>query len=250
MTIDTAGFFANLNPLWPEDDDLINEGAAQIRVVKESLQLQFPGLNAEVSATPSEMNALTGADEANPLQAQIDALVAAGNRITGEVRMYGGTAAPPDGRWLICAGTTLDRGVYADLFAAIGVTYGAPSGSTFSIPDYRGRSPIGPGTDGAVTSIGQGVKYGASTVTLTAAQSGLPSHSHTLTAPNGAGNFVQDLIDTTNPVTNYFLASSNGGVTNAAGGQAAAASHENQSPAQGINFIIAMSEADYNRANP
>lgn len=45
---------------------------------------------------------------------------------------------PPDG-WLVCNGSAVSRTTYADLFAAIGTTFGAGDGSTtFKLPDYRG----------------------------------------------------------------------------------------------------------------
>ncbi len=45
---------------------------------------------------------------------------------------------PPDG-WLVCNGATVSRTTYADLFAAIGTTFGAGDGSTtFKLPDYQG----------------------------------------------------------------------------------------------------------------
>ena len=45
---------------------------------------------------------------------------------------------PPDG-WLVCNGSAISRTTYADLFAAIGTTFGAGDGSTtFELPDYQG----------------------------------------------------------------------------------------------------------------
>ena len=45
----------------------------------------------------------------------------------------------PDG-WLICDGTAILRTTYADLFNAIGTTFGAGNGSTtFNLPDLRGE---------------------------------------------------------------------------------------------------------------
>ena len=42
---------------------------------------------------------------------------------------------PPDG-WLVCNGSAVSRTTYADLFAAIGTTFGAGDGSTtFKLPD-------------------------------------------------------------------------------------------------------------------
>lgn len=46
---------------------------------------------------------------------------------------------PPQG-WLLCDGAEVDRGTYADLFAAIGTAHGAGDGATtFHLPDLRGR---------------------------------------------------------------------------------------------------------------
>jgi len=47
------------------------------------------------------------------------------------------TETAPSG-WLECNGQSLLRTTYADLFTAIGTTYGAADGSHFYIPDYRG----------------------------------------------------------------------------------------------------------------
>ena len=50
---------------------------------------------------------------------------------------YAGST-PPAG-WLICDGSAINRTYYADLFAAIGTTYGVGDGSTtFNIPNYTG----------------------------------------------------------------------------------------------------------------
>lgn len=45
---------------------------------------------------------------------------------------------PPDG-WLVCNGAAISRTTYADLFAAIGTTFGSGDGSTtFQLPDFQG----------------------------------------------------------------------------------------------------------------
>jgi microcystin-dependent protein len=52
-------------------------------------------------------------------------------------------ATAPNAFYLLCDGSSLLRtGTYANLFAAIGTTYGAVDGTHFSIPDLRGRVPI------------------------------------------------------------------------------------------------------------
>lgn len=84
----------------------------------------------------------------------------------------------PDG-WLACEGQAVSRTTYALLFAAIGVFYGPGDGTnTFNLPDHRERVLVGAG--GSLG--GRGASGGATSVTLTAAQSGLPAHVHDLEA--------------------------------------------------------------------
>lgn len=62
------------------------------------------------------------------------------SRVTpaGVVSDFAGATAPEG--WLLCFGQAIDRTDYADLFEAIGTTYGVGDGSTtFNIPDARGR---------------------------------------------------------------------------------------------------------------
>lgn len=96
------------------------------------------------------------------------------------------SATPPTG-WLVCAGQTLSRTDYADLFAVVGTTFGAPSGSTFSLPDYRGRVGAGLDVDSGgfadrlttPNSRTLGASGGTQTVTLTTGQ--MPTHTHEVT---------------------------------------------------------------------
>lgn len=55
----------------------------------------------------------------------------------GTIVAYGGTTAPAG--WLLCHGQSVSRTGYASLFTAISTRFGAPSGSTFNVPDFRGR---------------------------------------------------------------------------------------------------------------
>ena len=56
---------------------------------------------------------------------------------------YFGMSTAPTG-WLKANGAAISRSTYADLFAAIGTTYGSGDGSTtFNIPDLRGEFPRG-----------------------------------------------------------------------------------------------------------
>lgn len=101
------------------------------------------------------------------------------NEYTGHNMIFPGhidytarTSAPPG--WLPCDGRALSRTVYASLFAAIGVTYGAGDGTaTFNIPDDRGEFLRG-------ADMGRGIDAGRVLGSLQAGQNA--SHSHTGTA--------------------------------------------------------------------
>lgn len=46
--------------------------------------------------------------------------------------------------WIICDGSEVSRSTYSDLFAVIGTAFGGGDGATtFNLPDFRGRVPIG-----------------------------------------------------------------------------------------------------------
>lgn len=75
---------------------------------------------------------------------------------------------------LLCDGTAVSRTTYADLFNVIGTTYGVGDGSTtFNLPDFRDRFPIGK----------SGTKAGGSTGgedEHELVESELPEHTHRL----------------------------------------------------------------------
>ena len=60
----------------------------------------------------------------------------------GAIVPFGGWDAPTG--WLICDGTLLNKTTYPELFNAIGYSFGGEEGgSTFGLPDLRGRVPVG-----------------------------------------------------------------------------------------------------------
>ena len=65
---------------------------------------------------------------------------------SGVMMMWPGTTAPAG--WMLCQGQSLSRTEYAALFAILGTYYGSADANTFSLPDMRGRAPVGvdPGT--------------------------------------------------------------------------------------------------------
>jgi microcystin-dependent protein len=64
------------------------------------------------------------------------------NRTTvpvGSIQALAYVPGAPISGWLYCNGDAVSRSTYADLFAAIGTTYGVGDGSTtFNLPDLRG----------------------------------------------------------------------------------------------------------------
>jgi len=64
------------------------------------------------------------------------------NRTTvpvGSIQALAYVPGAPIAGWLYCDGDAVSRTTYADLFAAIGTTYGVGDGSTtFNLPDLRG----------------------------------------------------------------------------------------------------------------
>lgn len=112
----------------------------------------------------------------------------------GVIKDYSGSVAPSG--WLFCYGQAISRTTYSGLFSilnAAGLPYGSGDGSTtFNIPDLRGRAIAGKDDMGGtaasrLTSGGSGITGttlgnagGAEAQTLSAAQSGLASHTHTM----------------------------------------------------------------------
>jgi microcystin-dependent protein len=114
----------------------------------------------------------------------------------GTVTMYAGPVIPKG--WLSCDGSSVARnGIYADLFAAIGIAYGTPENNeTFRLPNFQSRFPIGKSS-----TYGLGATGGASMIILDV--SNIPLHTHNIshqhnstsvsTAPNhshGAGTYA------------------------------------------------------------
>lgn len=195
----------------------------------------------------------------------------------GEIIMFSGSNEPQD--WLFCDGRAISRQTYEELFSVIGTTYGAGDGSTtFNIPDFKGRFPIGVGAispgDSAAENYWGGATAGSVNVplgqrageawhTLTAAQSGSPAHAHTISHTHGVGSGRHFVTRTDNSAgigesraasgTAFYApsiasadnwwgsASTTTQSTTSSGNNTAAdatTAHNNMTPFIGINFII------------
>lgn len=120
--------------------------------------------------------------------------------LVGETIQWDSNTVPVGG-WAWKNGQSLSTTTYGGLFAILGYAYGG-AGSSFNVPDERGRLKAGNDAMGGasaanrITSAGSGITGtttgavgGAETVSLTAAQ--LASHSHGVSDP-GHGHGVND----------------------------------------------------------
>ena len=114
--------------------------------------------------------------------------------------------------WLPCDGSAYSRTLYDDLFDVIGTSFGdGNSSTTFNVPDFRGRAPLGTGTgtgntasdtDGgsepsggsALTARELGEWGGQETFAI--AEANLPAHAHAQ-----QGNTTAETSDLTHTVT-------------------------------------------------
>ena len=161
----------------------------------------------------------------------------------GEIFMGGYNFAPRG--YASCMGQLLPIAQNTALFSLLGTTYGGNGQTTFALPDFRGRVPVGMGQGPGLTNVDLGEVGGSETVTLTSTQ--IPAHTHALKGVSEAG-------DASLP-TNAFPANSgaldkeyragtpatvvnmNAGAIGMAGGNQP---HNNQPPYLGINIYIAL----------
>lgn len=111
----------------------------------------------------------------------------------GIVMPFAGSTAPQG--YLLCDGSAVSRTDYADLFAAIGTTYGAGDGSTtFNLPDLSGRVVIGVSNNHALGSTG-----GEASHTLT--ESELPAHAHSVAGHTHANDILATMPSLSHSIT-------------------------------------------------
>tara|TARA_R100001594_G_scaffold39925_1_gene71775 strand:- start:192 stop:1316 length:1125 start_codon:yes stop_codon:yes gene_type:complete len=114
--------------------------------------------------------------------------------------------------WLPCDGAAYSRTLYDDLYDVIGTSFGAGNGSTtFNVPDFRGRAPLGTGTGTGNTASdadGGSAPTGGSALTarelgewggqetFAIAEANLPTHTHDVDIGHGhADNFTVSPAD-------------------------------------------------------
>lgn len=122
MPVETFSYLDSLVATNPVTSEGIVNGDDHIRGIKSTLLATFPNITGAVQAT----------------QSQLDTVVSIASRNStvpaGMMMDFGGTSAPTG--WLACDGQQASRTTYADLFAAIGTTWGSGDGSTtFNVPN-------------------------------------------------------------------------------------------------------------------
>jgi len=152
---------------------------------------------------------------------------------SGTVAMFAAASAPSG--WLLCDGSAVSRSTYADLFTAIGTTWGVGDGSTtFNVPDMRGRAPIGVGTGSGLTSRSLAASGGAETHVLTEAE--MPAHTHGPTS--GAAEIWQRNFGGGLDVNIALGGGAQDGARAVTSVTGSSNAHANMQPWRALNFII------------
>jgi microcystin-dependent protein len=111
----------------------------------------------------------------------------------GHILMFGGNFAIRS--YATCSGQLMAISSNTALFSIIGTTYGGDGRTTFGLPDFRGRSPIGVGNGPGLESYRWGQRGGVETVTLNVTQ--MPNHTHFLnnTAPSSSSHIQLSTVN-------------------------------------------------------
>jgi len=196
-------------------------------------------------------NKITGmADGTTATDAATYGQVAAVNSVmTGTIQMWPTTSAPTG--YLLCAGSAVSRTTYAALFAIIGTTFGVGDGSTtFNLPNYADRMPIGSGT--IATSIGatggskDAIVVSHSHTASSSSSVSDPGHLHGLTTfmttwngvNNDAGAVSPPGASFSNAPTNAATTGISVSTSTTVNSAGSSGTNANLPPYLGINFII------------
>jgi microcystin-dependent protein len=215
-----------------------------------------PGIQALPTATDVAAATDTVAvyDQSLNRHRQIPISDVASLAFVGEIRMWP-TNTPPSG-WLVCDGSAVSRTTYANLFAVLGVTYGAGDASTtFNIPDLRGRVAVGGnnaslanGANGTYTSRNMADNGGAETHTLVELE--MPQHRHLIVVADNPGTSSPAGLTSANQVAVQNVHGGGGSDQYTMAGSSVASwvgrssetgsgnAHENMPPFLSINYII------------
>jgi microcystin-dependent protein len=166
-----------------------------------------------------------------------------GEEHLGSISMVGFGFAPRG--YALCNGAILPINQWQALFSLMGTTFGGDGRTTFGLPDFQGRVPVGVGNGAGLPNVRWGEKGGSPTNTLTVQN--MPSHNHTINAnttamgrsshATPAGNFPAQNADGSGNYAPTKDATMNGEVVNNTGNNQAV---NNMQPFLGIYFVIAL----------
>jgi microcystin-dependent protein len=166
----------------------------------------------------------------------------------GEIRMFAGNFNPRT--WAFCQNQLLSIASNTAMFSILGTTYGGNGQTTFALPDFRGRIPVGTGQGPGLSNYQLGQLGGVQTVTI--ANANFPAHTHPVSGSiTMRGNAAAGNVDTpanSYPAvltgTNMYSTVNNGSgmanmqvaLTGASAGSAQPVN--NIQPVMGMNYII------------
>ena len=157
--------------------------------------------------------------------------------------------------WALCNGATLNITQNSALYSLIANKFGGDGRTTFCLPDFRGRTPVGT-TQYNSNSVANpekyllGVSQGAEQVTLT--NSTMPPHTHfmNVSTDNGSAGiegkfYAQHMVTETKAANNDYVAppavNTLVGLGNPVTPFGGDGSHNNMQPYQALTYIIATS---------
>jgi len=187
-----------------------------------------------------------------------------GGDFPGAMKIYAGASGtlPPwlAGEWLFCDGSAVSRSTYALLFQAIGTTWGIGDGvTTFNIPDFRGRIPVGRDNMGGVAAGRMTLANGFDGTVLgnvggeqvhTLTSTEMPSHTHTasVTDPghthglnmyNGAGGVTYPTYQTgVSTVNTTYINTATTGISVSNSNTGGGTAHNIVQPSGIVNYLI------------
>ena len=85
----------------------------------------------------------------------------------GEIRAFAFSFVPKE--WAVCDGSILPIRQNTALFNVLGNKFGGDGGTTFGLPDLRGRAVVGAGAGAGLSPYKPGAMVGQEMVTLTLA---------------------------------------------------------------------------------
>ncbi|TNE67503.1 MAG: phage tail protein [Bacteroidetes bacterium] len=112
----------------------------------------------------------------------------------GQILFFAGNFAPRT--WMLCNGQLLSIASNTALFSILGTQFGGDGRTTFGLPNFQSRVPVGAGAGPGLPTVVLGATYGSETHTLTTAQ--MPVHDHvvgSVTIPVSTGNATSDAPD-------------------------------------------------------